>query len=209
VFIMRGDFMASVFSFQAVSDGIVMNFRDGSTFGNIKKAVGLHAAEASDFFTGVNLYLNLSGLELAYEQLEELMDLVKNYNQVNKIYFTAKKIETAEKTNENTSEAVIINRTLRSGQRVKHQANVVIVGDVNPGAEVIAGGDVIVFGRLRGVVHAGASGSKDAQVAALMLDPTQLRIASLIARSPDDSDSSKLQAERAFIDDDQIIVEKI
>jgi len=201
--------MASVFSFQAVSDGIVMNFRDGSTFGNIKKAVGLHAAEASDFFTGVNLYLNLSGLELAYEQLEELMDLVKNYNQVNKIYFTAKKIETAEKTNENTSEAVIINRTLRSGQRVKHQANVVIVGDVNPGAEVIAGGDVIVFGRLRGVVHAGASGSKDAQVAALMLDPTQLRIASLIARSPDDSDSSKLQAERAFIDDDQIIVEKI
>ncbi|TDX41830.1 septum site-determining protein MinC [Halanaerobium congolense] len=201
--------MASVFSFQAVSDGIVMNFREGSTFGNIKKAVGLHAAEASDFFTGVNLYLNLSGLELAFEQLEELMNLVKNYNQVNKIYFTAKKIETEEKNKESTSEAVIINRTLRSGQRVKHQANVVIVGDVNPGAEVIAGGDIIVFGRLRGVVHAGAGGSKEAQVAALMLDPTQLRIASLIARSPDDSDSSKLQAERAFIEEDQIIVEKI
>ena len=201
--------MASVFSFQAVSDGIVMNFRDGSTFGSIKKAVNLHAAEASDFFTGVNLYLNLSGLELAYEQLEELMQIVKKYNKVNKIYFTAKKIEKEIKSSENSSEAVIINRTLRSGQRVKHQANVVIVGDVNPGAEVIAGGDIIVFGRLRGVVHAGASGSKEVQVAALKLDPTQLRIASLIARSPDDSDSSKLQAERAFIENDQIIVEKI
>jgi septum site-determining protein MinC len=201
--------MASVFSFQAVSDGIVMNFRDGSTFGNIKKAVSLHAAEASDFFTGVNLYLNLSGLELAYEQLEELMEIVTNYNQVNKIYFTARKIEKEEKNDEQLSDAVIINRTLRSGQRVKHQANVVIVGDVNPGAEVIAGGDIIVFGRLRGVVHAGAGGSKDSQVAALKLDPTQLRIASLIARSPDDSDSSKLQAERAFIEDDQIMVEKI
>jgi septum site-determining protein MinC len=201
--------MASVFSFQAVSDGIVMNFRDGSTFGNIKKAVSLHAAEASDFFTGVNLYLNLSGLELAYEQLEELMEIVKNYNQVNKIYFTARKIETEEKMDAQQSDAVIINRTLRSGQRVKHQANVVIVGDVNPGAEVIAGGDIIVFGRLRGVVHAGAGGSKDSQVAALKLIPTQLRIASLIARSPDDSDSSKLQAERAFIEDDQIMVEKI
>ncbi|MEC9490318.1 MAG: septum site-determining protein MinC [Halanaerobiales bacterium] len=200
--------MASVFSFQAVSDGIVMNFRDGSTFGSIKKAVSLHAAEASDFFTGVNLYLNLSGLELAYEQLEELMEIVKNYNQVNKIYFTARKIK-KEKSEENYSDAVIINRTLRSGQRVKHQANVVIVGDVNPGAEVIAGGDIIVFGRLRGVVHAGAGGSKDSQVAALQLDPTQLRIASLIARSPDDSDSSKLQAERAYIENDQIVVEKI
>ncbi|MFP4198239.1 MAG: septum site-determining protein MinC [Halanaerobium sp.] len=201
--------MASVFSFQAVSDGIVMNFRNGSTFGNIKKAVSLHAAEASDFFTGVNLYLNLSGLELAFEQLEELMEIVQNYKQVNKIYFTARKITAEEKNDDQISDAVIINRTLRSGQRVKHQANVVIVGDVNPGAEVIAGGDIIVFGRLRGVVHAGAGGSKDSQVAALKLNPTQLRIASLIARSPDDSDSSKLQAERAFIEDDKIVVEKI
>ncbi len=201
--------MASVFSFQAVSDGIVMNFRNGSTFGSIKKAVSLHASEASDFFTGVNLYLNLSGLELAYEQLEELMDIVKNYNRVNKIYFTAKKIKPEQKKDEKQSDAVIINRTLRSGQLVKHQGNVVIVGDVNPGAEVIAGGDIIVFGRLRGVVHAGAGGSKESQVAALKLNPTQLRIASLIARSPDDSDSSKLQAERAYIKEEQIMVEKI
>lgn len=200
--------MASVFSFQAVSDGVVMNFRDGSSFGSIKKAISLHAAEAADFFTGVNLYLNLSGLELAYEQLEELMEIVKKYNQVNKIYFTAKKIEKEEK-DVSDSKAVIINRTLRSGQRVKHQANVVIVGDINPGAEVIAGGDVIVFGRLRGVVHAGASGREESQVAALKLNPTQLRIASLIARSPDDNDSSKLEAERAYIEDDQIMVEKI
>lgn len=201
--------MASVFSFQAVSDGIVMNFRNGSTFGSIKKAINLHASEASDFFTGVNLYLNLSGLELAYEQLEELMEIVKKYNRVNKIYFTARKIKADQKKDEQQSDAVIINRTLRSGQFVKHQGNVVIVGDVNPGAEVIAGGDIIVFGRLRGVVHAGAGGSKESQVAALKLNPTQLRIASLIARSPDDSDSSKLQAERAYIKEDQIMVEKI
>lgn len=201
--------MASVFSFQAVSDGIVMNFRSGSTFGSIKKAVSLHAAEASDFFTGVNLYLNLSGLELAFEQLEELMEIVTNYNRVNKIYFTARKIKSEKKADDQQSEAVIINRTLRSGQLVKHQGNIVIVGDVNPGAEVIAGGDIIVFGRVKGVVHAGAGGSKDSQVAALQLDPTQLRIASLIARSPDDSNSKELQAERAYIKDDSIMVEKI
>lgn len=201
--------MASVFSFQAVSDGIVMNFRDGSTFGSIKKAINIHAAEAADFFKGVNLYLNLSGLELAYEQLEELMEIVKKYNKVNKIYFTAKKIEEKKESQNKDSEAVIINRTLRSGQRVKYQGNVVIVGDINPGAEVIAGKNIIVFGRLRGVVHAGASGSRDSQVAAIKLNPTQLRIASLIARSPDDDNDSDLQAERAYIKDDQIVVEKI
>lgn len=201
--------MASVFSFQAVSDGIVMNFRDGSTFGSIKKAINLHSSEAADFFTGVNLYLNLSGLELAYEQLEELMEIVKKYNKVNKIYFTARKIKKEEKNNSQQSEAVIINRTLRSGQIVKHQGNIVIVGDVNPGAEIIAGGDVIVFGRLRGVVHAGAGGRRKSQVAALQLNPTQLRIASLIARSPDDGADTRLQAERAYIKEDQIMVERI
>ncbi|SFL44127.1 septum site-determining protein MinC [Halanaerobium salsuginis] len=200
--------MSSVFSFQAVSDGIVMNFRKGSTFGSIKKAVALHTSEAANFFTGVNLYLNLSGLEFAIEQLEELIELVKGYNKVNKIYFTARKIKN-DKKEESYSDAVIINRTLRSGQIVKHQANIVIVGDVNPGAEVVAGGDVIVFGKLRGVVHAGAGGSKTAQVAALDLNPTQLRIASLIARSPDDEMSSDSQAERAFIKENSIMVEKI
>ncbi len=202
--------MSSVFSFQAVSDGIVMNFRDGSTFGSIKKAVTLHASEASGFFTGVNLYLNLSGLELAYEQLEELMKIVRNYKKVNKIYFTARKIKEEKKVNINKSKAVIINRTLRSGQQIKNQNSVVIVGDVNPGAEVIAGGDIIVFGRLRGVVHAGAGGNQSSQVAALKLDPTQLRIASSIARSPDDSnDSSEMLPERAFMNEESIMVEKI
>jgi septum site-determining protein MinC len=203
--------MSSVFSFQAVSDGIVMNFRDGSTFGSIKKAVDLHASEASEFFTGVNLYLNLSGLELAYEQLEELMEIVQNYKKVNKIYFTARKIKEEKKDNINKSKAVIINRTLRSGQQIKNQNSVVIVGDVNPGAEVIAGGDIIVFGRLRGVVHAGAGGNQSSQVAALKLNPTQLRIASSIARSPDDdsNNSSEMLPERAYINGDSIMVEKI
>lgn len=198
--------MASVFSFQAVSDGIVMNFRKGSSFSNLKKAIKLHALEAADFFEGINLYLNLSGLELTYTELAELMEIVKNYNQVNKIYFTAKNKK--EKKKKENPEAVIINRTLRSGQRLKHHSSVVIVGDVNPGAEVIAGGDIIVFGKIRGVVHAGAGGNDKAQIVARKLNPTQLRIASLIARSPDD-DSSGLEAERACVNEGQIMVNKI
>ena len=74
--------------------------------------------------------------------------------------------------------------TLRSGQSCRHAGTVVILGDVNPGAQVISGGDVLVWGRLRGFVHAGAMGDEQALVAALDFEPVQLRIAGYIAMTP-------------------------
>ncbi len=71
--------------------------------------------------------------------------------------------------------------TLRGGQALHNVGNIVVIGDVNPGAELIAGGDIAVFGSLRGVAHAGAQGDAGARVYAVDLSPTQLRIATLIA----------------------------
>ena len=73
----------------------------------------------------------------------------------------------------------------RSGQRIEHPGDVVIIGNVHAGAEVVAGGHVLVWGKLEGVVHAGAMGDEDAVVCALDLSPTQLRIAGYVARSPE------------------------
>ncbi|HBX68132.1 MAG TPA: septum site-determining protein MinC, partial [Chloroflexi bacterium] len=73
-------------------------------------------------------------------------------------------------------EAILIQRTLRSGHSLKYEGHVIVIGDVNPGAEIVAGGNVIVWGRLRGTVHAGADGNQDAIICALDLSPTQLRI---------------------------------
>ncbi|MBI5878938.1 MAG: septum site-determining protein MinC [Chloroflexi bacterium] len=81
--------------------------------------------------------------------------------------------------------AIVLRRTVRSGTAVRHEGHIIVVGDVNPGAELIASGDVIVWGKLRGLVHAGALGDTDAIVCALHLEPTQLRIANTIARMPD------------------------
>jgi septum site-determining protein MinC len=82
-------------------------------------------------------------------------------------------------------EAVLVRRTLRSGQSLRFPGHVIVLGDVNPGAEIVAGGDIIVWGRLRGVAHAGAAGNAEAVVCALDLTPTQLRIAGQIAVSPE------------------------
>ncbi len=102
---------------------------------------------------------------------------------------------------------VMIQRTVRSGQKINHTGTVVIIGDVNAGAEVIAGGDVYVWGRLRGLVHAGAPDDNNAIVGALMLTPTQLRIGNLIARAPDEERSRQAPAEVARVRAGQIVVE--
>jgi len=81
---------------------------------------------------------------------------------------------------------LVVERTLRSGQKVHHPGHVVVIGDVHAGAEVVAGGHIIVWGKVRGVVHAGAMGDSGATVCALDLSPTQLRIAGYIARSPEE-----------------------
>jgi septum site-determining protein MinC len=97
---------------------------------------------------------------------------------------------------DDVSEGLLVRRTLRSGQLLQHLGHVVVIGDVNPGAEIIAGGDVVVWGRVRGMIHAGALGDNGAIVCALELRPTQLRIGSHIATSPPETDTSSSKAER-------------
>lgn len=106
---------------------------------------------------------------------------------------------------------------LRSGQAVRHAGAVVILGDVNPGAQVISGGDVLVWGRLRGTVHAGAIGDTRAIVAALDFEPVQMRIAQHIAMTPKGASNnpgywfwkreSSGKPEVARVIDNQIIVD--
>ncbi len=109
------------------------------------------------------------------------------------------------------------NGTLRSGQVLRKSESVVVLGDVNPGAQVISAGDVMVWGRLRGVAHAGASGNKKAVVAAIEFAPTQLRIAGVTAVAPDAKKSGRglkfwkkppdRRPEVAYIADGRIVVE--
>jgi septum site-determining protein MinC len=101
--------------------------------------------------------------------------------------------------------AIIVRRTLRSGFSLQHAGHVVVIGDVNPGAQVIARGDVVVWGRLRGMVHAGAEGNDQAIVCALDLSPTQLRISDKIAVTPKRRGTS--HPEMARLQDGQVIAE--
>lgn len=99
-----------------------------------------------------------------------------------------------------------IRKTVRGGECINYQGNIVIIGDINSGAEVYAAGNVIVLGRIRGKVNAGANGNTKAVIAAFLLQPELLRIANIIAMSPDDFEKPRYP-ELAKIKDGLIIVE--
>ena len=103
---------------------------------------------------------------------------------------------------------LVVNRTLRGGQEVQSQGSVLILGNVNPGAQVIAGGSIDIRGTCRGIVHAGAYGDRDAIIIADHLMPVQIRIADVIAQSPEQYEKPEL-AERASVQDGRIVIEPI
>ncbi|MDR3596946.1 septum site-determining protein MinC [Clostridium sp.] len=133
--------------------------------------------------------------DIVLEDMEKEMEL----EQVNK-----KEIKVFSGVYEGKTK--FIRKTVRGGECINYQGNIVIIGDINSGAEVYATGNVIVLGRIRGKVNAGSNGNTKAVIAAFLLQPELLRIANIIAMSPDDVEKPRYP-ELAKIKDGLIIVE--
>ena len=99
--------------------------------------------------------------------------------------------EPSEKAPASTNNALYLYQTVRSGQRIVNEGHIIVCGDVNAGAELMARGDIVVFGTLRGLAHAGCYGDEGARIVAISLKPPQLRIAGKIARAPEESGKAK------------------
>jgi septum site-determining protein MinC len=185
--------------------------------------------QQADFFQGARLALNVENIELETEDLQHLLqELVSRDINLWAIYSTSEKTLNAAselgiaqslpthalqpmegplfETEIPSEDAKFLHRTLRSGQSIHYAGHVVVLGDVNPGAEIVAGGNVIVWGRLRGTVHAGATGDKEAIVCALDLAPTQLRIGRYIATSPERR--KKIRPEMVRVHDEKLLAEE-
>ena len=117
-------------------------------------------------------------------------------------------------TNTETLPTLYINQTLRSGQTVSYDGNILIIGDAHPGSEIIAGGDITVWGILGGIAHAGSLGNVTSKVRALKLNAIQLRIAGLYARRNDTLNvpyvqkTNEFTPEEAQIEDGKIVIYK-
>jgi septum site-determining protein MinC len=98
---------------------------------------------------------------------------------------------------------------IRSGQSVRHDGRVMLMGDVNPGGTILCTGDIYIMGSLRGMAHAGIDGDQEAIIAASHLRPTQLRIAEVISRPPDEWGIEEAFMEFAYIRDGVMEIDKI
>lgn len=209
-------------------DGILISLED-LEWSKAKENLIVHIKANQSFFEGARLFLDVGNAVLKAKDLGELRDVLSSQGILLSGVLSKSLItrETAELLGLRTSlttpkqkaknsltplntvlqgePAVMIHRTMRSGFQVAYQGHVVVLGDVNPGAEIIASGSIIIWGKLRGTVHAGAEGDVSAVVCALELSPTQLRIATRIATSP--KSQEKPQPEVASIKDDRIIAE--
>ena len=119
---------------------------------------------------------------------EEIQEIDYNLDDLRKSLRETEKLPT-----------LYIQRTLRSGQSITSEGNIVIIGDVNPGSEVIAKGDITVWGILGGIAHAGSDGNKHARIRALKMNAIQLRIADVFARRPDTINIPYIQKTDTFV----------
>jgi septum site-determining protein MinC len=217
---------------KGVRDGLLVTLGPGE-WDDVAAALIQRIRTQGDFFRGARLAIDVGDRSLDRDAIQKLKDKLAKH-EVSLWAFLSDAPETVRSSrrleletdlqqvapagaaeddlppieaDERGSDGVLVRLTLRSGRVVRHIGHVVVVGDVNPGAQIIAGGDVVVWGRLRGTVHAGATGDEKAVVCALDMRPMQLRIANTIAITPEDA-PSRSRPEIAFVRDGQIVAEE-
>jgi septum site-determining protein MinC len=216
---------SNLIQIKGLRDGLLVTLGDGG-WSVLHSSLLSQIDEKTDFFKGAKLALDVGSQELHVSEMTDLRDelsdreiilwavlsnspTTENTAQMLGLATRLSKVrpDTQVQVKPASSEdsAMWVKRTVRSGVRLEYEGNVVVLGDVNPGAEVVAGGSVVVWGRLRGVVHAGAAGDADAVVCALDLSPTQLRIATGIATTPERR--SQPTPEMARLKDGHLIAE--
>ncbi len=195
-------------------------------FEDLKKAVGEKFEASSKFFGEVQMAICFQGRDLTLEEEMELVDTITASSNVqvvsiideNEITRQAMK-QAVEKQQQDQADLMSLRDgrfykgTLRSGQVLESETSIVILGDVNPGARVISKGNVVVLGTLKGNIYVGAAGNESAFVAALSMDPIQIRIGDVIARSSDAAPGKRKRAadkpKIAYVEDGNIYIEPI
>lgn len=192
-------------------DGLVVSLDTGMPIEQAKKELREKFESTREFFNNEKLNITINALNFSEFEICELQGVISEVLDKAEITFLSyAELKKAEALNSLGEEMTKFYKgTVRSGQRIEATKNLVVIGDANPGSELVAGGNVIVVGALRGMVHAGAKGDEEAFVLALSLLPTQLRIANFITRAPDDlSENVRIIPEIAKIREGSIIIEQ-
>ncbi len=175
-------------------------------------------SSGAEFLGNAQVAASFEGRDLSEDEERVLLQCISEYSKLDVVcvidndkkreeYFTKSLNERLMQMNSNSGQ--FFKGNLRSGQVMEFETSIVILGDVNVGAQVVSTGNVIVLGSLNGTVYAGASGRKNSFVVALKMNPIQIRIADIIARSADEKTVPPSEPQIAYLDNDVIYVDTL
>lgn len=202
---------SSVVSINLKKDEVLIKIDDNATQKDIISELNKKLKELKKMYQDETTPIRVTGKILANKEIEQIEEIIKEKIDV-KVSFDSPKtlglhsITRSYKKDVGKSETTFHKGSLRSGQRLEVEGSLVVVGDVNSGAEVIAGENIVIVGTLRGLAHAGAKGNKEAIIATSTLDAVQIRISNIVKEFDMDNEYVYDNA-YIYVDDDEIVIE--
>jgi len=204
--------LKNIINFKGVSEGLILQIKETADFDSILKSLEEKSKQHSSLIENANL-VGIIGKKLNYSEkasLEKILIEIFKINVLTLENFSYNRVVDSNKIESIKNDTTFVEHTLRSGNEINSNGDIIVLGDVNPGAVLKAKGNIIVFGKLRGVAYAGINGDEKAFIAANLLAPSQIRIGNLISRAPDnDGISRELSPEKAYVNDNRIEIKKI
>lgn len=191
-------------------DKIVIKLNEDTKQEELVECLKKKLPELKKLYKDEKTPINVTGKVLKNKEIEEIQNIIKEKIDV-EIEFDSPKtlgLHGIKKTFEKeiaVSETKFHRGSLRSGQKLESEGSIVIIGDVNSGAEVMASDNIIVLGSLRGLAHAGAKGNKQAIIAAGLIDTVQIRIANIVKEIDRDEEPLHKQSYVSVVDDEIVI----
>jgi len=186
-------------------DGLVFVLDDSCPFSDLLEELEYKLEKShQNLLNGpiMHVHVKLGKRQVTEEEKQSLQQMINRRNLV------VQSIESAPDAQGKTQHRVMAG-IVRSGQVLESEGSLIFIGDVNPGGTIVTGGDLFVLGALRGTAHAGATGNREAVIAASYLKPTQLRIAGAISRPPDEWEIHDATMLFAYMKDEHMEIEKI
>jgi len=200
---------------KGTKEGITLHLDDSCSYQELKRELDQKLSANSRTNEGqplTSVKVQMGNRFLTDDQHEEIKELIRQKKNlvVDEIISNVMTIEEAQRLKAE-NEIVSVSRIIRSGQILEVPGDLLLVGDVNPGGTVKAGGNIFILGTLKGIAHAGCYGDDEAVITASVMNPQQLRISECINRAPDQkSDNEARLLECALIDENrQIVVDRL
>lgn len=199
---------------KGVKDGLVFLLDDTCEFSDVIAELK-HKLEKThqQILTGpiIHVHVKLGNRTVTEEQKEQVRSIISRRGNL-LVQSVEAQDSSLHRTEPDPGDVKLVKGMVRSGQTLSHEGNILFLGDVNPGGTILSSGSIYIMGSLRGMAHAGVDGDEKAVIAASHMRPTQLRIAGIISRPPDEwnlSDSFDAYMEFAYIKDGKMEIDKI